>query len=367
MAFRPFRSACAATIIPLFLLTIIAFYSVSTLTDSACAAQLTVAWDPETDPAITGYKVYWGTLSKNYSWSGDAGAQTTYTVPSLNQGATYYFAATAYDATRTESGFSNEVTYTVPSACTYATTPAGQSFGAGGGTGTVAVAAGPACNWTTTNGSSWVSIASGTSGTGSGTVSYSVAANTGTASRTAGLTIAGTIFTIDQAGAQTYTLTIVKNGSGSGTVISSPTGTTFNPGTSVTLTATPGSNSSFAGWSGSCSGTSTTCTVIMNSSLSVNASFTLKSYTITASAETGGSISPSGSLQVNGGSNLTFRMTPAAGYKIANVIADGTSIGTANSYTFRNVTSNHTIRASFTAAAKTHRFTTTKAGSVQEE
>ena len=81
-----------------------------------------------------------------------------------------------------------------------------------------------------------------------------------------------------------YTLTITKAGTGSGTVTNNPTGTTFNAGTVVTLTATPDANSTFAGWSGGCTGTSSTCTVTMNANTSVTATFTLKTYTITASA-----------------------------------------------------------------------------------
>ncbi len=121
MAFGHLSSGRAArlALLALSILTIIFAYSLIPSTDCAFAAQATVAWDPGTDPALAGYKVYWGTVSKNYSWSADTSAQTTYTVPSLSEGATYYFAATAYDAARTESGFSNEVTYTVPSACTY--------------------------------------------------------------------------------------------------------------------------------------------------------------------------------------------------------------------------------------------------------
>ncbi len=48
-----------------------------------------------------------------------------------------------------------------------------------------------------------------------------------------------------------YTLTVTKNGTGSGSVSSNPTGTTFSAGTQVTLTATPDANSVFSGWSGS--------------------------------------------------------------------------------------------------------------------
>ncbi|MDD5190553.1 MAG: hypothetical protein PHE50_05870 [Dehalococcoidales bacterium] len=69
---------------------------------------------------------------------------------------------------------------------------------------------------------------------------------------------------------------------------------------------------------------------------------------IIASAGTGGSISPSGSVLVPQGTNQAFTITPSAGYAIANVLVDGTSVGAVSSYTFVNVVSVHTISASFT-------------------
>jgi hypothetical protein len=75
-----------------------------------------------------------------------------------------------------------------------------------------------------------------------------------------------------------YTLTVQKAGTGSGTVsgpgisCGSDCTETYNAGTQVTLTATPSSDSSFAGWSGACSGTGS-CTLTMNSNKSVTATF----------------------------------------------------------------------------------------------
>ena len=365
MAFRHLPSGRAArpATLALCFLIMVAVYSLIAPTDSASAAQVTVAWDPDTSPGVAGYNVYWGTVSKNYSWYANTATQTTYTVPSLTEGATYYFAATAYDATRTESGFSSEVAYTVPAACTYAVSPASQSFGAGGGTANTNVSTGVACNWTTSNTSPWISIASGASGTGSGTVAYTAAPNTGTASRTAGLTVAGRILTITQAGVQTYTLSVSTSGSGSGTVTSNPSGTSFSAGTSVTLTAAPGATSTLAGWSGACSGTATSCTVTMNANAGVTATFNLQTYSITATAGTGGSISPSGSVSVNGGASQAFAIAPATGYTVANVLVDGSSVGAVSSYTFSGITANHSIQASFAHSQVSYTLTVTKSGS----
>ncbi len=70
-------------------------------------------------------------------------------------------------------------------------------------------------------------------------------------------------------------------------------------------------------------------------------------YTITASAGSGGSISPSGTVTVNLGEDKTFTITPDTGYKIADVLVDGSSVGAKSSYTFTNVTDNHTIEVLF--------------------
>jgi hypothetical protein len=68
---------------------------------------------------------------------------------------------------------------------------------------------------------------------------------------------------------------------------------------------------------------------------------------ITASAGAGGSISPSGSVSVPYGTNQAFSITAAPCYSIADVIVDGSSVGAVSSYTFNNVTLDHTITASF--------------------
>ena len=76
-------------------------------------------------------------------------------------------------------------------------------------------------------------------------------------------------------------------------------------------------------------------------------------FTITASAGQGGSITPSGAVSVKKGESQTFTITPSEGYEIAAVIVDGTSQGAVDTYTFENVTEAHTITASFTEKAVT--------------
>ncbi|MBU4029984.1 MAG: LamG domain-containing protein [Proteobacteria bacterium] len=79
----------------------------------------------------------------------------------------------------------------------------------------------------------------------------------------------------------------------------------------------------------------------------IEASFALNTYTIEASAGANGSISPSGSVTVNHGSDQGFSITADANYHITDVVVDGTSVGPVTEYTFTSVTTAHIIEASF--------------------
>jgi len=81
-------------------------------------SSLTLAWDPSPDPAVVGYKLYEGTVSRNYSVTNDVRDATEATATLLLPGNTYYFAVTAYDTNHLESPFSGELSYTVPSILT---------------------------------------------------------------------------------------------------------------------------------------------------------------------------------------------------------------------------------------------------------
>jgi hypothetical protein len=78
------------------------------------AGGVSLEWDPNIEPEVSGYKLHYGTASGTYSRSIDAGNATTATVEDLVIGQTYYFVVTAYDQTGNESLPSNEVTFVVP-------------------------------------------------------------------------------------------------------------------------------------------------------------------------------------------------------------------------------------------------------------
>lgn len=79
----------------------------------------------------------------------------------------------------------------------------------------------------------------------------------------------------------------------------------------------------------------------------LTATMTQKTFTITASAGSHGTITPSGTATVNFGATAAYTITPAAGYVVENVTVDGMTMGAVNAYTFTNVTANHTINATF--------------------
>ncbi|MBU1102670.1 fibronectin type III domain-containing protein [Patescibacteria group bacterium] len=89
-------------------------------TNSAFAGSVTLAWDPNTEPDIAGYKIYYGTSTRTgtdpgvcglcgYATFVDVGNVTLRTIDNLTNGQTYYFSATAYNTAGLESAFSNEV------------------------------------------------------------------------------------------------------------------------------------------------------------------------------------------------------------------------------------------------------------------
>src|SRR6185503_10106281 len=94
-------------------------------------------------------------------------------------------------------------TFTVTQAgtsCTFSIAPTGKLFVHTGGEGSIAVATSAACNWTASTIEPWITITSGTAGTGNGVVTYAVRDNTSTSPRQGVITVAGLSFTVMQGG-----------------------------------------------------------------------------------------------------------------------------------------------------------------------
>ncbi len=175
----------------------------------------------------------------------------------------------------------------------------------------------------------------------------------------------------------TYLLKVTKRGNGSGTVSSSPSGINcgsdctenYLSGDSVTLTASPASNSTFTGWSGTCSGKGT-CEVSMTQARSVTATFAVKTYALMVrKAGNGSGVVSSSPAGINCGSDCSESYTSGkkvkftAKAKSGSVFAgwSGACSGTSSTCT---VTMNQakTVTAAFTKKGY-YLLTVSKAGS----
>ena len=209
-------------------------------------------------------------------------------------------------------------TVTQPAAsCNAAPATTNATFIAAGGSSNVVVTAnGTNCTWTAASNSAFITITAGTNGTGSGTVSYSVTANTNTIGRSGTMTVAGQTFTVTQvAAACTFTLSATNaayaNAGGSSNV------TVTANGTNCSWTAV--SNNAFititAGTNGTGNGT-VDYTVAVNTNTSPrNGTMTIgaQTFTVTQAARPLASdlgITKSGSLDlIEIKSNLTYTIT----------------------------------------------------------
>ena len=156
-----------------------------------------------------------------------------------------------------------------------------------------------------------------------------------------------------------YTVTIADDGNGTATA----TPAAAEEGMEVTLSAEPKTGYHFKEWqvvSGS-------VTIVNNKFIMPSGEVKIRAifeedaastpggsyysyYTIRATAGLNGSITPSGWSSVREGLDQTFTITPDKGYVVAKVLVDGRNVGAVKSYTFKNVTKEHTIGVTFRKA-----------------
>jgi hypothetical protein len=138
---RNFFKHFCPSFFPLYIsLTLSVFFLTFLISQPSLAAQIKLAWDPNNESDLAGYKIYYGTSPRTgmdpkscglcgFSTVVPVGNVTSYTIDSLNTGQTYYFSITAFDTSYNESAFSNQVSGSPPVVATQAytitTNPAG--------------------------------------------------------------------------------------------------------------------------------------------------------------------------------------------------------------------------------------------------
>jgi len=174
-------------------------------------------------------------------------------------------------------------------ACTYSISPSSALFAASGGSGSVSVKAPSGCAWQAVSNDSWITITSGSTGSGNGTVNYSVAANASTSQRTGTMTIAGQTFTVTQAGAPGGSAPTATTGSATNVTSNSATlKATVNPnGLATTVYFQWGTSPSYGNSTPSQSIGSGTSTVNVSANLSGLSPDTTYYYRIVATNSAG--------------------------------------------------------------------------------
>ena len=88
-----------------------------------------LSWTPSSSPDVVGYDIYYGGASDNYTNEISAGKLTSLKVSGLADGTTYFFAAKAVNRSGIESGYSFQVSYSVPAVAAVWGTPVFTSNG----------------------------------------------------------------------------------------------------------------------------------------------------------------------------------------------------------------------------------------------
>ena len=182
---------------------------------SITASSASITWT--TSEASDSLVAYGASASYGKSSALDTVLVTSHsqTLSGLAAGTLYHFRVESKDAAGNRA-LSGDGTFTTlaapPPSCAFSISGTTESFDSSGGAGSVDVTAPAGCNWTATSNDSWITIASGASGSGNGTVKYSVAASTARAPRAGTLTVAGQSLTVTQGAMYTANFPQFANG-----------------------------------------------------------------------------------------------------------------------------------------------------------
>ncbi|MGD0077832.1 MAG: hypothetical protein ABSB91_04290, partial [Sedimentisphaerales bacterium] len=292
----------------------------------------------------TSHDVYFGTISPGTFRGNQSG--TTYDTGTMANGTTYYWRIDEKNADGTTTGdiwsFTTIYKRTLTSSSTTGgdvTTPGEGALQYDNGTVVNLVATADAhyhfVNWT------------GTAVT-AGKVANPNSANT-TVTMDGDYTVIAN-FSIDQK-------SLAITASAGGTITTPGIGTYwYNYGTNVNIAASADNGYHFTNWTGTgvtagkvANPNSATTTIIVDANYTVQANFVINQYTITASADDGGSINPAGVITKDYGSAQLFTATPDTGYMVDYWMVDGNYVQTGGTtYTLSNITAPHTVSVAFT-------------------
>lgn len=263
------RSSLQNSIIILLVL-LINFISSS----SALAAQIKLAWDPNIEADLAGYKVYYGIASGTYGNPISVGNVTAYTLTSLTVGQTYYIVLTAIDTSNNESGYSNEVSGVateLSQTFTVSTNPSGLQVVVDG----ISYIAPQTFSWIP--GSSHdLSVSSPQNGTPDIRYVYSSWSDGGVQSHRITVPSSSTTYAANFT-TQFRLITSVNPAAGGGVT---PTGTNwYSSGETVSVSASANAGYSFSNWSGDLSGPINPASLALNGSKNVTANFTTQDTT----------------------------------------------------------------------------------------
>ncbi len=124
--------------------------------------------------------------------------QRTISIPVGTHRLSWYFEQGSAGAA--DRGWLDQVQFVPLPLCPVTLSPGAASYLPGSSTGSISVAAAPDCAWNVFSSNSWISILSAPNGTGNGSVTYAVAANSTAAGRTGLVQIANQVFLVTQAG-----------------------------------------------------------------------------------------------------------------------------------------------------------------------
>ncbi|HXI85223.1 MAG TPA: putative Ig domain-containing protein, partial [Verrucomicrobiae bacterium] len=209
---------------------------------SVCSNSVTLTWvDPNTNSlaGVVEQSVLvlrsTRSLNKGYATIATLPAYTTtYTDTGVVGSKTYYYRVTAVDSNGRKYN-SNPISVATSSPLTLS--PSSSDVPDVGGSTNVLVTAGSGCGWTASSTDAWITVDSGNTGFGTGTITYSVAQNTSTSSRTGSVTVVN------------QTVKVTQNGSSACTYLASPTSANIGAGGgSGSFTVTPSKNGNACSW-----------------------------------------------------------------------------------------------------------------------